>query len=543
MKVVTYRMLLEQPLLATSLEGDPNSSRSFDFVPGSQVRGLLIHRHREAAGVPADNLLGNAMAQRRFFSGATRFLHAYPLLPDERRALPTPLALRRPKGASSKLGYEALNLAHADGRARLDEAEPTAQFKPLGEPFCGPAGSDGLLTLSPDHVIAIHIQRNRAYGRARREDGAVFRYDALAAGQWFAGAVLCDEDADAAAIETLLATDPTAWVGRSRSAQYGQVRFDRIETVQEWHEVRSGRVAAGEPLVMLLLSDLLLRDHRGREIAVPDDGALSATLGLPVEHVPEASFTAITLAGSFNATARLPGVQRYAMLAGSVVTLRLREEVAADTLARRLAAATWSGLGERRAEGYGRVTFNWLQEPVLDVSRAAPFAPPPDTRPTLSAADARVAGLMATRLFEAQIDASIARFVRDEVIDRAGVVERMPSSSQLGRVRVLIRRALPTGDLTAVRAGLEGMKQAAQGQFDRARLAGRPLDRWLAELLAEPGLDAVPAWSMLNISPSAQPVAGVEATKDPQLARVTALRLAEAVLAAAARQRRREVTQ
>lgn len=543
MKTVTYRLFLEQPLLATSLDGDPNSSRSFDFVPGSQLRGLLIHRHRQSEGLPAGNFLSDPVVQRRFFSGATRFLHAYPLLADERRALPTPLALRRPKGASSKIGYKALNLAHLDGRKQLDEAGPLTQFQPLGEPFCGPAGRDGVRMSSPEHTIAIHIQRNRAYGRARREDGEVFRYDALAAGQWFAGAVLCDEDDDAEAIEALLAANPIAWVGRSRSAQYGRIRFDSIETVQEWREARGGRVAVGEPLVMMLLSDLLLRDAGGRELGVPDDGAFSAALGLAVEHVPAASFTTATLAGSFNATARLPGVQRHALRAGSVVTLRLRDEIAADTLADRLAAVTWAGLGERRSEGYGRVTFNWLQEPSLEVSRATSFAPPADASLTLSAAGARIAALMAARLFQGQIDAGIARFVRDEVIDRLGVVANMPSSSQLGRVRVLIRRALPTGDLVSVRAGLEGMKQAAQGQFDRARLAGKPLDRWLAELLADPSADTVPAWTMLNVSPSTQLVANTAAPSDPLLARVTALRLAEAVLAAAARQRRREVVQ
>ena len=35
-------MTAEQPLLLTSLQGDPNSSVSFSYIPGSVVRGALI---------------------------------------------------------------------------------------------------------------------------------------------------------------------------------------------------------------------------------------------------------------------------------------------------------------------------------------------------------------------------------------------------------------------------------------------------------------------------------------------------------------------
>jgi CRISPR-associated protein Csx10 len=544
MKVLTYRLCLEQPLLATSLEGDPNSSRSFDFIPGSQVRGLLIRRYREGSGVVGDNLAADPIALRRFFSGTTRYLHAYPLLADESRSLPTPLALRRPKGVSGRSGYTALNLSITEGRELLAEAGPAAQFQPLGDPFCVEAGRDGLRSLRPEHAVAIHIQRDRGFGRARRDSGEVFRYDALAAGQWFAGAILCDDDADAAALKALLDQEPTAWLGRSRSAQYGRVQFAQTAVEgPEWREARHSFSGTHESLTMTLLSDMLLRDALGREVVTPDEGTLSAALGFQVGVLSELSVTAVSLAGSYNTTARMPGVQRHALRAGSVIALRPTDSLAADRLAERRAAIEWAGLGERRAEGYGRVVFNWLAEPELLVSRAVPYRQAAVVAPRLSNAGERLAQLMARRLLAGEIDERIARFARDEVAERAGVVASMPSTSQLGRVRVLIRRALPSGDVAAVRAALAAMEQAAAEQFERARVAGQPLRRWLAALLADPADGQAPVWSVLNLDPSARRVGGTPPPNDALLARVSALRLAEAVLATAARQRRRESSQ
>ncbi|HMQ32497.1 MAG TPA: hypothetical protein PKD53_17325 [Chloroflexaceae bacterium] len=539
MKVLTYKLFLEQPLLATAQEGEPNSSRSFGYVPGSQIRGLLIGRHREVARVSGDNLLADPVARRRFFSGATRFLHAYPLLGAGDRALPTSLALRKPKGQSSKAGFTALNLADPGGQALLAQAGPTVQYQPLGEPFCAQLGDVLLHSFLPERTVAIHIQRDRGYGRARRGSGEVFRYDALAAGQWLAGAILCDADEDAAALHELLVGEPMAWLGRSRSANYGRVR---IEGVQEegggWRELGGDPPVAGDTLTMALLSDLLLRDPAGRDLVAPDAETLSAALGFSVEVLGETCFTATTLAGSYNTTARLPAVQRHALRAGGVITLRARGPLRREALA----AVEWAGLGERRAEGFGRVAFGWLTGPAIEVSRGAPYRGAAPAHPErLSAPAGRLAALMAGRLLARQIDEAIARFVRDEVAEAPGVVAQMPASSQLGRVRVLIRRALPRGDVSAVRAGLAGVKQAAREQFERARIAGQPLDQWLDGLLAEPTADGgALVWSILGLRPTSVRVASTPPLADALLARVTALRLAEAALAAAARQRRRE---
>lgn len=45
MKAITFLLHTTQPLLATSLQGDPNSDISFPYIPGSMIRGVLIGRY------------------------------------------------------------------------------------------------------------------------------------------------------------------------------------------------------------------------------------------------------------------------------------------------------------------------------------------------------------------------------------------------------------------------------------------------------------------------------------------------------------------
>src|SRR5947207_2569926 len=97
MDVLRFDIFLEQPLLVTDQVSDPNSVRSYDYIPGSTLRGLFAQRylkkHQRANGA------GDAIFHRLFVDGAARFLNAYPLDRDGTRSLPTPLALRTLKGA------------------------------------------------------------------------------------------------------------------------------------------------------------------------------------------------------------------------------------------------------------------------------------------------------------------------------------------------------------------------------------------------------------------------------------------------------------
>jgi CRISPR-associated protein Csx10 len=548
MKVITYRLLLEQPLLATQLLGDPNSSVSLPYVPGSLLRGMLIHRYLEREQLNGSHdLFADTTCQRLFFDGSVRYLNAYPLVEGGERALPTPLSLfkRKKDELDDSDSLDVYNAAHEeaeeDERRKFEEDDTANQ---LSHPFCRiDPDADKQLTLyqlAPNR-IAVHVLRDRAKGRATRENGAVFRYEALAEGQWFSGVVLVDGD-DATRVELLLRQRDLAWLGRSRSANYGRVRISNIAVAvaETWREVGGSMSPADNMLSLTLLSDTLLRNASGQHTAMIDDETLSRYLGVSVTIDHERTITQPVLVGGYNRTWQLPLPQSTALKAGSVIVF-----TPADALDTR--QLEWQGIGERRAEGFGRIAFNW-QTKLHPTAKAGNLPSQAEMPSTLSAVAQRTAQYMARRLLDQRIEEAIQFYLRDHVLNKT--LGSMPANSQLGRVRVLVRRTLNSRslDMTRLRSDLDGFKPVAQNQFQSARFNGVSLWKWMHDLLAAPQANTTDqpyieykVWRELGIGSSDLPViAGHRAELGEDLTYRTALRLIEAVFVAIARKSRRE---
>src|SRR5690606_25716743 len=132
-RYLPYTLSLHAPAVLTSLGGDPNSSRSLPFIPGSALRGAAAR----ALGDPA----GDADRLRRFrtliLDGTVRYLNAYPRAAG-RRTVPTPVSFRVDKTAAVGWAGEITtwDLAAFDGEAGTDEAVwPDASLSALPAPF------------------------------------------------------------------------------------------------------------------------------------------------------------------------------------------------------------------------------------------------------------------------------------------------------------------------------------------------------------------------------------------------------------------------
>ncbi len=531
MRAVVYTLTLREPLLATSLQGDPNSSVSLGYVPGSLVRGALIQHYLRKHRQLKDVLLDDDNARRLFIDGGTRYLHAYPLTDRDQRALPTPRSLLRrkhdeldPNDPTSTI--TVFDASHpecgATTRARFEQADT---LKPLGTPFCASPGQT-LYTYQPDRTIAVHIQRNPVKGRSLRGDGEVFRYDALSPEQQFRGVVLADNDADATAIEAMLKELGTCWLGRSRSAHYGKTSIGDVVIEEDWREYRADDADASDLLSITLLSDALLRDTNGQPIVRLDNAALAAYLGCEADHVTideERSFSATSEVGGFNRYWKLPLTQEYALAAGSVISFWLAKPLSADAAAQ----LEYQGIGVRRAEGFGRVAFNWRGSLEREMGKGviAKDRPVGNREVTTKHAIA-LAQRMARQLYERSVEQHIVEFVKNHP------VSQVPSNSQFGRLRVVVRQALPTADVEFVRARFAEFKSTARSQYERARLDNGAFDAWITQLLEHP--DRV--WTQFNTFPE-HSIAGQSAERNDH--RVT-LQLLAAVLAAPTRDQREQ---
>jgi len=334
-----YTITTEQPLLITSLQGDPNSSVSFDYIPGSAIRGALIGLYQQKKQSTAD-LLDDPTAKRLFFSPQTRFLNGYCAI-DEARCLPLPKSLRSKKRAELSQGlWDSSTKQYLDSDLH-DKSEHRSFKWRFG---CLDSAQALHLADSVKTVLNIHTARDRQKGRATSGSGAVFRYEAIAPGQGFIGYILCELDTDAAEIQSLLKQSQSfLWLGGSRSAGYGKVRIE-FEAVSDWAEYTPTKIDSSLNTITLL-SDMLIRDQQGQYTT-----DLAGKLGL--KPVPEYSNIASTIIGGFNRKWGLPLPQVPAIAMGSVFVVK-------GDLSQHYQTWLEQGIGERRNEGFGRIAINW----------------------------------------------------------------------------------------------------------------------------------------------------------------------------------------
>lgn len=538
MIVIPYRITLLEPLLATRVAGDPNSAVSFPYVPGSTVRGAMVAAYMQEMKLATLDA-GQEDAQRIFFDGRTRYLNAYPAASGYERMLPTPRSWFTVKGEESPVYDFAREI-----RSEIDD-EPR-QFSGVAggaQPFCLVTG-DEVCFHAPQRRVTVHTQRERAKGRATEDSGAVFQYEALAEGEIFAGYVLAEHPDDASLIASLL--NRTLRLGGSSNSGYGRVDVTVEKSIdltkERWREVPGSAtpIAPGEPFVVTLLSNTLVRDHNTGQYTTDLKPALEDALGVALQtmQTPDAlekeqrSGWSTEEVGGFNRTWGLPLPQAQAISAGSVFLFTASEEidVAAST------AAEWRGIGERRAEGYGRLAINWQRQAELSKFIAKTVAVPASA-PELTGVAQEMAETMAKRMLRRELDMKLRKRLNNLTI----VPVKAISNAQLSRFRVIVRDALPTGDTGRLLVFLADIRErrSAREQFERARVSDQRLVRWLEERLNDP----TRVWQdigAVNLEKRLGSNVHVRAIDDQALAREYTIRLIDGLLAKAAQTRREQ---
>ncbi len=528
MNTLICTITLRQPLLATALLGEPNSSVTFGYIPGGLMRGLCIRRYLASISSPND-AAADPRFRRLFLDGTTRFLNGYVQGRDGSRTLPIPRSWQAPKEQLDKPDFPIYDTAHPQWETESwveTEDFEGSELKPLTPQF-GILTDSAVTLAQPIRTITVHIARDPQKGRPLGDgQGEIFRYESLAARQSFVSIILVDQPEDVDLLTELL-RDTDAWIGRSRSAHYGRVDLRVRQVPADWREISMPitEYAAGESILLTLLSPAILRNASGTLIRTPNDAILSNILGVPATLDRERSIVATTQIGGFNSTWGLPLPQSAVLDTGSVLVATLGGALSADAIQQ----IERTGIGERRAEGYGRVAFGWHTDTAKMRINKAQSITPRRAEP-LTPLSQRFAQSMAARLQAEQIDIAIRKYANDARI------RLLPERSQLARIAELIRTALPERDTSMVLSGFGQFEAVARRQFERARLDNTALDQWIASTLSKPEQ----VWRTLQIEGSYTRVADSAPARDEQLARHTALHLVGAVLHAANRKLREQ---
>lgn len=500
MKALTFQIRTLQPLLVTQLgAGEENSSTAFNFIPGSVVRGGIIGRYLQAHRVA--DVAQDPDCRRLFFDVAVRYLNAYPVNRQGQRTLPKPLSWRVSKDERHDPWATVYDFAIQPNTAPDNPVLPSGDFCWWDE--------DRVEIIKPKHYVGAHnASENRNV--KRKEDSTVYRYEAIAAGQVFGGVILAEDTGDLETLRTLLGGIEIN-LGGSRTAGYGRVRLENLQITPDVREYEPGDEPSGDIVILTLLSDVILRDENGQ---ITTD--LDAVLGWNHSQ----AYLKTRVLGGFNRKWGLPLVQTLALQAGTVLVYK-----ASEVNRQLLQRLEREGLGERRAEGFGRMAVNWHTQAQLR-RRVVPeddlVSPGP-----LSGDSRELAQRMAERHLRSRLDQKLL-----EALDGLKITSP-PSNAQLSRLRLAVHRAWQHGDPHIAAEHLKGLK-GAKVQFERARIAdNKRLLSWLIE-----GIEQNSLWQDYLQPPELPSIAGVTPQVTAAIKTEYTMRLLDALLQRTAREER-----
>ncbi|MEA5554338.1 RAMP superfamily CRISPR-associated protein [Anabaena cylindrica UHCC 0172] len=453
MKAINFLLHTQQPILATSLQGDPNSDVSHDYILGSMIRGALIGRYLKQKNIKhTDDILDSQRfpdIKRLFFDASkTRYLNAYPVDIDKKRTLPIPLSWYKNKGEEfsedpDKQGKPVYDFS----KIPIDERDEDLSPKLLEEKFCTVSDSDVLL-YRVKRRINIHNQRDRKRGRGIEGSGAVFHYEAIDAGQTFEAVVLCDSEEDKSIIESLLQLKDV-WLGGSQSAGYGHVKIELLNNDGEWYEVgidSKERIKRNENLTITLLSDTIICDKWGQTATDPERlrQLFSESLNEEIKFQEDGIYASSLIVGGFNRKWGLPLPQTPALAAGSVFVFEKidLEPQKFQEFLQNVQTLEEQGIGERRVEGFGRFIFNWLDEKTEYETklpnRESKIKQQVNTIKSLKPESSKIAADIANRIVRKKLDELLIQEVSTINLNNQEEI----SNNQLSRLMLVTRQAL-----------------------------------------------------------------------------------------------------
>lgn len=433
-----------------------NVVQTLDFIPGSCL--LPVIARRAGAGYVSESLK----------SGKLSVSPAYPAA-DGVEFLPVPFSLFRAKGDENSVR----NLA-ASGESG------GAQWKQWRDQY---VHLDGAKARSV-RVSTSLTTHNTVDDRTQRPgDNGVYTLQSISSRQAFRAHMRADRD-------DLAGDWGIVTLGAARHSEYGRARI--VVTKDQDNTGKSAAIPAGGTFSIWLLSDTLVRDDRLRLApTIPNlKAALERDLGVILEvKQDDALLTASSRqrrTDSWQTSWALPRPSLTGLQAGTFVVFETKGAIPEA----KLSSLEARGIGERTAEGFGRVKFSPAE--LAEASYTAENA-------------TCAAGVSDRRLVESLQEKALRSAVELEAValpdqeswrrNEIGFTDKQPENTQLGALRMWAMR------LRDDEANLEDWRNSV-GEW----LASRSLNdknkwpqkarTWIGELLA----DGDKAWELLGNS-------------------------------------------
>lgn len=373
------------PLVLHRRRASEQFSRTLDYIPGSAVRGALADLY--LAGEP--QRASEPDFQQLFVSGSVRFSD---FLPSTGKISVTRLSPVTAVACKRFDDHHRGSLSDSLLRLELVRDRESELIDDLNQwrscPECGSLDLDGKRDrIEPGYYTSvagherINVRRRMIMGAAiarltkTAAHSMLFSHEAIEESDvhqdvLFRGTVAVPDPKTRSTLQRLLPLNQSLAVGYGRSRGWGQlemVSWDspraEVTTLAERWEALNEAVRqlwkrfdvelAGQYFSLTLQSHLVLRDPAGQPVL----GTIGpADLGLPgpVERC-RSVLSAIPVAG-WNTALDLPKADTLALSRGSVLLFRIPLDTDRDPVIDRLSEIEREGVGQRQAEGFGRIT-------------------------------------------------------------------------------------------------------------------------------------------------------------------------------------------
>ena len=379
-----FRLIVraDEPLIIAKRAEAGNQFETLPIITGQVVRGALAWRAARRFGLDQAGLDQTSDLYHRFVSiflrGEVSFPMLYPaVLASDSSYAPTIPMPRNWLTCKTAPGLPPSGHGLFGGLADAPEVCP-AEVSPGRMCEAALTGLDGFAWLNsadrtwedenfkfaPAQRSELHVRLEPDTGRAAQGD--LFGYVALEAGQFFAGELVCADEAtwlDLQALADISAGRPvTMRLGKASRRGYGRLTMwltpmdpdAPLTTILQPLDAR--RVPQPENITLTLLTDTIFTDAWGRFMDTFSATWLAEALGMSLTLHPDSIWVRARQVDGFNAHQGLPRWRDLALVAGSAVRFNLLDPPA--DWRERLAQVEQTGLGLRRNEGFGRVAFN-----------------------------------------------------------------------------------------------------------------------------------------------------------------------------------------
>jgi len=429
MQAIQYCITALSPLLLSSNTGDPNMVATFDYIPGTHLRGLFANEYIRKKGIISEAHKDETF-YRWFLKGEIKITNGYIVQKKEDKflkLLPIPLSIQREKG-KNEIAYDLL-LQNEEFDIKKTSISGYGRFT-----------GGNIFIKNVKKSLNFHHSRDRKRGVSK--EGQIFNYESIDKGQVFAG-FLIGKSNDLKEFLSII-QDGVYYLGRSRNNQYGKIKLEFIN--KEPFEFSSERDTEDEKqtLILTLLSDAIIINEFG--YSTTDISQMETELGCKIKR----AFIKQKEQEGFISAWKLKTPSEVSFKAGSCFLLE-------NANLEKLKELQRTGIGIRTHEGFGRFVIDWQSEEIqekiyIKESKDEVIAKKPQSPASQSI----------NEIIKTAIKEYIKKEIQNQAIKDAKSFTEIPSKSLLARLEASVKTEV-------FKTTIKKLKQTAKNQLERCQ--------------------------------------------------------------------------